>query len=97
MISFVCGGSAKLNDFPNSSKVASYALTIVWSYGAVVVYGFTESVLDCVVLGSIPAPSKLFLLLSLWTALRSNLSSAKQWVSQMQLAVTSRAKYYKKY
>ena len=36
------------------------------------------------------------LLLSWWTVLRSNPSSAKQWISQMQLAVTSRAKYYKK-
>ena len=38
----------------------------------------------------------LSLLLSLWAVLRSNLSSAKQRISQMQLAVTSRAKYYKK-
>ena len=36
------------------------------------------------------------LLLSLWTVLRSNPSSAKVWISQMQLAVTSRAKYSKK-
>ena len=35
------------------------------------------------------------LLLSLWTVLRSNPSNAKQWISQMQLAVTSAAKYYK--
>ena len=34
--------------------------------------------------------------LSLWTVLRSNHSSAKQWILQMQLAVTSRAKYFKK-
>ena len=33
---------------------------------------------------------------SLWTALRLNPSSAKQWNIQIQLAVTSRAKYYKK-
>ena len=32
--------------------------------------------------------------LSLWTVLRSNPSSAKQWISQLQLAVTSRGKYY---
>ena len=36
------------------------------------------------------------LLLSWWTVLRSNQYSAKQWISQMQLAVTSRAEYYKK-
>ena len=36
------------------------------------------------------------LLLSLWTVVRSNPSSAKQWISQMQLEVMSRAKYYKK-
>ena len=36
------------------------------------------------------------LLLSLWTVLRLNPSSAKQWISQMQLAVTFRAKCYKK-
>ena len=34
--------------------------------------------------------------LVLWAVLRSNPFSAKQWISQMQLAVTSRAKYYKK-
>ena len=34
-------------------------------------------------------------LLSLWTVLRSNPSSAKQWILQMQLAVMSRAKNYK--
>ena len=34
--------------------------------------------------------------LSLWTVLRTNPSSAKQWISQMLLAVTYRAKYYKK-
>ena len=38
----------------------------------------------------------LSLLLSLWAVLRSNLSSAKQRISQMQLAMMSRAKYYKK-
>ena len=37
------------------------------------------------------------LLLSWWTVLRLNPSSAKQWISQMQSAVTSRAKYSKKY
>ena len=37
-----------------------------------------------------------YLLLSLWIVFRSNLSSAQQWISQMQLAVTSRAKCYKK-
>ena len=37
------------------------------------------------------------LLLSLWTELRSHLSRAKQYISQMKLAVTSRAKYYKKH
>ena len=36
------------------------------------------------------------LLLSLWAVLRSNPPSAKQWISQMQLAMTFRAKYYKK-
>ena len=36
------------------------------------------------------------LLLSLLTELRLNPSSAKQWISQMQLASVSRAKYYKK-
>ena len=36
------------------------------------------------------------LLLSWWTVLRSSPSSAKQWISPMQLAVTSRAMYYKK-
>ena len=35
------------------------------------------------------------LLLNLWTELRLNPSSAKQWISRMQLAVTG-AKYYKK-
>ena len=35
------------------------------------------------------------LLLSLWTVLRLNPSSAKQWILQMQLVVTSRDKYYK--
>ena len=35
------------------------------------------------------------LLLSFWTVLRSNPPSAKQWISQMQLAVTSGAKYHK--
>ena len=38
----------------------------------------------------------LSLLLSLRTVLRSNPSGAKQCISQMQLAVTSRTKYYKK-
>ena len=33
------------------------------------------------------------LLLSWWTVLRSNPSSAKLWISQLQLVVTSRAKY----
>ena len=32
--------------------------------------------------------------LSWWTVLRLNPFSAKQWISQMQLAVTSSAKYY---
>ena len=36
------------------------------------------------------------LLLSVSTVFRSNPSRAKQWISQMQLAVTSRAKNYKK-
>ena len=37
------------------------------------------------------------LLLSSWAALRSNASSAKQWISPMLLLVaTSGAKYYKK-
>ena len=36
------------------------------------------------------------LLLSLWTALRSNTSSAEKWISQMQSSVKSRAKHYKK-
>ena len=36
------------------------------------------------------------LLLSLWTVLRLNPSSAMQWISQMQSAVMSTAKYYKK-
>ena len=35
------------------------------------------------------------LLLSLWTVFRSNPSSVKEWISQMELAVMSRAKYYK--
>ena len=35
------------------------------------------------------------LLLSLWTVLRSNPSSAKKQISQMRLAVTSRANHYK--
>ena len=44
----------------------------------------------------IPAPWVFFsLLLSLWTELRLNQSSAKQWILQMQLAATSRAKHYK--
>ena len=34
--------------------------------------------------------------LSLWTVLRLNPSSDKQWISQMQLEVTSRAKYHKR-
>ena len=34
------------------------------------------------------------LLLSWWTVLRLNPSSAKQWISQIQSAVTSRAKHY---
>ena len=38
----------------------------------------------------------LSILLSLWTALRSNKSSAKKWISQMEFAVTSRAEWYKK-
>ena len=38
----------------------------------------------------------LSLLLSLWTELRSNPSIAKQSISQFQLAVTNRAKYYTK-
>ena len=37
----------------------------------------------------IQAPPRFFRI----TALRSNPSSTKQWISQMQLAVTSRAKY----
>ena len=37
------------------------------------------------------------LLISFWTVLRSNPSSAKQWISQMQLAVTSIARYFKKH
>ena len=46
----------------------------------------------------IPAPPRFFSLqISLWTVLRSNPSMAKQWISQMQLVVTSKAKYYKKY
>ena len=36
------------------------------------------------------------LLHSLWTVCRSNPSSAKQLISQLRLAVTSRAKHYKK-
>ena len=36
-------------------------------------------------------------LLSLWTILRLNPSTAKQWISQMQLTMTYRAKCYKKY
>ena len=36
------------------------------------------------------------LLLSLWTVLRWSPSNAKQWISQMQLAVASRAWYSKK-
>ena len=45
----------------------------------------------------IPAPPRfLSLLLSWWKVLRSNPSSAKQWISQLQLALTSRAKYHKK-
>ena len=36
------------------------------------------------------------ILLSWWTVLRSNPSSAKKWISQMQLGVTSRATNYKK-
>ena len=36
------------------------------------------------------------LLLILRAVLRSKPSSAKQWILQMQLAVTSRAKYYTK-
>ena len=39
----------------------------------------------------------LSLLLSLLTVLRSRPSSAKQWISQMHLAVTSRALHNKKY
>ena len=35
------------------------------------------------------------LLLSSWTVLKLNPSCAKQWNSQMQLVVKSRAKYYK--
>ena len=35
-------------------------------------------------------------LLSLWTVLRSNPSSAQQWILQMQFMVTSRPKYNKK-
>ena len=38
----------------------------------------------------------LSFLLSLWTVLRLDPSSAKQWISQILLVVTSRAKYYKK-
>ena len=34
------------------------------------------------------------IVLSLWTLLRSNPASAKQWISQMQLVVASRARYY---
>ena len=39
---------------------------------------------------------QISLLLSLRTVLRPNPSSAKQWISQMQLVVTSVAKYFKK-
>ena len=38
----------------------------------------------------------LSLLLSLWRVLRSNPARAKQRISQMQFALTARAKYYKK-
>ena len=45
----------------------------------------------------IPAPPRfLSLLLSLWAVLRSNPSSAERLISEIQLAMTSRAKYYKK-
>ena len=36
------------------------------------------------------------ILLSWWRVLRSKPSSAKQWISQMQIAVTSRGEYFKK-
>ena len=41
-----------------------------------------------------PGSAEIFfpILLRLWTALRLNPSSAKEWVSQMQLVVISRAK-----
>ena len=43
------------------------------------------------------APLRFFsLLLSWWTVLRSNPSSAEQWISQIHLEVMSRAKHYKK-
>ena len=41
-------------------------------------------------------PDFLSILLSLWTVLRWGPFNAKQWISQMQLAVKCRAKYYKK-
>ena len=48
--------------------------------------------------GSNPGSANIFsLLLILWTLLRLNTSSAKQCISQMQLAVMSRAKCYKKW
>ena len=48
-------------------------------------------------LGSNPALAWFFLFLLSWcTVLRLNLSCAKQWISQMQLAMMSRAKYYKR-
>ena len=49
--------------------------------------------------GLSPGTTKIYfsLLLSWWTVLRSNAASTKQLISQMQLAVTSIAKYYKKY
>ena len=36
-----------------------------------------------------------YLLLYLWTELRTNRSSAKEWISQTQLEMTSIAKYFK--
>ena len=38
----------------------------------------------------------LFFMLSWWTVLRSNQSSPKEWISEMQLAVMSRVKYNRK-
>ena len=45
-----------------------------------------------------PGSTEIFsLLLSLWTVLRSSPPSAKQRISQIQLAVTSTAEYFKKF